>query len=196
MIFPDSNVTRVAENAGAVVIGVRGLAPEIKAVFLATRRPLIALNGEGRSACRERFGIARKPEGDVGAFRRTAICSCTRDASATGATANAAGVATVRTDGQRRKLAAFGQLSVKRRFEMSGAAEHYQGYADLADLIEGTDHRVHLRPVAHSSVAVIAPHGGHRAVTSGWKSTVSTNVPREGPRSSSCRLKLRVGEIS
>ncbi|GKT00503.1 poly-gamma-glutamate hydrolase family protein [Acidovorax sp. SUPP3434] len=44
---------------------------------------------------------------------------------------------------------------------MSGAAEHYRGYADLANAqIEGTDYRVHVRPVAHSSVAVIAPHGG------------------------------------
>jgi len=44
---------------------------------------------------------------------------------------------------------------------MSGAAEHYRGYADLAKTqIEGTDYKVHVRPVAHSVVAVIAPHGG------------------------------------
>lgn len=44
---------------------------------------------------------------------------------------------------------------------MSGAAEHYRGYADLANAqIEGTDFKIHVRPVAHSPIAVIAPHGG------------------------------------
>jgi Zn-dependent peptidase ImmA (M78 family) len=57
---PLSNVTRIAENAGAVVMKVHGLAPEIDAVSFATKRPLIALNGSGRSACRERFGIAHE----------------------------------------------------------------------------------------------------------------------------------------
>jgi len=57
---PLSNVTRIAENAGAVVLRVHGLAQEIDAVSFATKRPLIALNGDGRSACRERFGIAHE----------------------------------------------------------------------------------------------------------------------------------------
>ena len=57
---PLSNVTRIAENAGAVVVRVRGLAPEIDAISFATRRPLIALNGDGRSTCRERFGVAHE----------------------------------------------------------------------------------------------------------------------------------------
>jgi Zn-dependent peptidase ImmA (M78 family)/DNA-binding XRE family transcriptional regulator len=57
---PLSNVTRIAENAGAVVVRVHGLATEIDAVSFATKRPLIALNGSGRSACRERFGIAHE----------------------------------------------------------------------------------------------------------------------------------------
>ena len=57
---PLSNVTRVAENAGAVVVKVHGLAPEIDAISFATKRPLIALNGTGRSACRERFGVAHE----------------------------------------------------------------------------------------------------------------------------------------
>lgn len=57
---PLSNVTRIAENAGAVVLKVHGLAPEIDAVSFATKRPLIALNESGRSACRERFGIAHE----------------------------------------------------------------------------------------------------------------------------------------
>lgn len=57
---PISNVTRVAENAGAVVMRVNGLANEVDAVSFATRRPVIALNGEGRSACRARFGVAHE----------------------------------------------------------------------------------------------------------------------------------------
>lgn len=57
---PLSSVTRIAENAGAVVMRVHGLAPEIDAISFATKRPLIALNGDGRSACRERFGIAHE----------------------------------------------------------------------------------------------------------------------------------------
>lgn len=57
---PLSNVTRIAENAGAVVMRVHGLANEIDAISFATKRPLIALNDDGRSACRERFGIAHE----------------------------------------------------------------------------------------------------------------------------------------
>lgn len=57
---PLSNMTRIAENAGAVVMRLRGLAPEIDAVSFATKRPLIALNAQGRSTCRERFGIAHE----------------------------------------------------------------------------------------------------------------------------------------
>jgi Zn-dependent peptidase ImmA (M78 family)/transcriptional regulator with XRE-family HTH domain len=57
---PLSNVTRIAENAGAVVMRVHGLAHEIDAISFATKRPLIALNDDGRSACRERFGVAHE----------------------------------------------------------------------------------------------------------------------------------------
>lgn len=57
---PISNVTRVAENAGAVVMRVNGLANEVDAVSFATRRPVIALNSSGRSACRARFGVAHE----------------------------------------------------------------------------------------------------------------------------------------
>jgi len=57
---PLSNVTRVAENAGAVVLKVDGLASEIDAISFATKRPLIALNASGRSVCRERFGISHE----------------------------------------------------------------------------------------------------------------------------------------
>lgn len=57
---PISNVTRVAENAGAVVMRVNGMASEVDAVSFATSRPFIALNGTGRSACRGRFGVAHE----------------------------------------------------------------------------------------------------------------------------------------
>lgn len=57
---PISNVIRVAENAGAIVMQVSGLANEVDAVSFATRRPVIALNNKGRSACRARFGVAHE----------------------------------------------------------------------------------------------------------------------------------------
>lgn len=57
---PISNITRVAENAGAVVMQVAGMAGEIDAVSFATARPVIALNAVGRSACRARFGVAHE----------------------------------------------------------------------------------------------------------------------------------------
>ena len=44
---------------------------------------------------------------------------------------------------------------------MSSLADGYGSYADLASAqAEGTDYRVHVRPFAGSSIAVIAPHGG------------------------------------
>jgi len=57
---PIENVTRVAENAGAVVMPLYGLAPEIDAISFATRRPVIAMNADSKSACRMRFGIAHE----------------------------------------------------------------------------------------------------------------------------------------
>lgn len=57
---PISNITRIAENAGAVVMRVNGLAHEVDAVSFATQRPVIVLNGTGRSSCRARFGIAHE----------------------------------------------------------------------------------------------------------------------------------------
>ncbi|WP_321854037.1 helix-turn-helix domain-containing protein [Paraburkholderia tropica] len=57
---PIQNMTRIAENAGAVVMPINGLAPEIDAISFATRRPVIAMNAEGRSSCRARFGIAHE----------------------------------------------------------------------------------------------------------------------------------------
>ncbi|BDB30631.1 transcriptional regulator [Cupriavidus sp. TA19] len=57
---PIQNMTRVAENAGAVVMPITDLAPEIDAISFATRRPVIAMNAESRSACRSRFGVAHE----------------------------------------------------------------------------------------------------------------------------------------
>jgi Zn-dependent peptidase ImmA (M78 family) len=57
---PINNITRLAENVGAVVMRVNGLASEVDAVSFATRRPLIALNGDCKSSCRSRFGIAHE----------------------------------------------------------------------------------------------------------------------------------------
>ncbi|MGZ8182312.1 MAG: helix-turn-helix domain-containing protein [Methylobacter sp.] len=57
---PIANMIRVAENAGAVLMRMDGLSNEIDAISFATRRPVITLNGEGKSACRTRFGIAHE----------------------------------------------------------------------------------------------------------------------------------------
>lgn len=57
---PIGNMTRIAENAGAIVMPMRGLAPEIDAISFSTRRPVIAINADGRSACRTRFGVAHE----------------------------------------------------------------------------------------------------------------------------------------
>ncbi|APD34551.1 MULTISPECIES: helix-turn-helix domain-containing protein [Burkholderia] len=57
---PIQNMTHIAENAGAVVMPINGLAPEIDAISFATRRPVIAMNSDGRSSCRARFGIAHE----------------------------------------------------------------------------------------------------------------------------------------
>jgi Zn-dependent peptidase ImmA (M78 family) len=57
---PVANMIRVAESAGAVLTRMDGLANEIDAISFATRRPVITLNAEGKSACRSRFGIAHE----------------------------------------------------------------------------------------------------------------------------------------
>lgn len=57
---PIANMSRVAENAGAVLVKTNGLSDEIDAISFATRRPVITLNSEGKSACRTRFGIAHE----------------------------------------------------------------------------------------------------------------------------------------
>lgn len=56
---PISNMVRVAENAGAVTLRFE-MAPDIDAISIATRRPVIGLNPVGRSSCRARFGLAHE----------------------------------------------------------------------------------------------------------------------------------------
>ncbi len=57
---PIANMSRVAEHAGAVLMKMGGLSDEIDAISFATRRPVITLNSEGKSACRTRFAIAHE----------------------------------------------------------------------------------------------------------------------------------------
>lgn len=57
---PIQNMTRIAENAGAIVMPIKNLAAEIDAISFATRRPVIAMNADSRSACRLRFGVAHE----------------------------------------------------------------------------------------------------------------------------------------
>lgn len=59
-VGPVSNMSRVAEHAGAVLVRMEGLSDEIDAISFATRRPVIMLNSERKSACRTRFGIAHE----------------------------------------------------------------------------------------------------------------------------------------
>jgi len=45
---------------------------------------------------------------------------------------------------------------------MNNLADSYLGFSDLAKAqVEGADYRLQVRPMAGSSIAVIAPHGGH-----------------------------------
>ncbi|NMM14168.1 MAG: hypothetical protein HHJ17_11610 [Rhodoferax sp.] len=44
---------------------------------------------------------------------------------------------------------------------MNNPAKHYKVYVDLTNTqVEDTDYRIRVHPVASSSIAVIAPHGG------------------------------------
>ncbi len=128
---PISNITRVAENAGAVVMQVAGMAGEIDAVSFATARPVIALNAVGRSACRARFGVAH----ELGHFAlhtgvltgdRLTETQANRFASALllpGASFLAEGHITLR----RSRLSWEGMSELKRRWGVSKAAILYRG---------------------------------------------------------------------
>jgi Zn-dependent peptidase ImmA (M78 family)/transcriptional regulator with XRE-family HTH domain len=57
---PISNMSRVAEHAGAVLMRTDGMSDEIDAISFSTRHPVIMLNAHGKSACRTRFAVAHE----------------------------------------------------------------------------------------------------------------------------------------
>jgi Zn-dependent peptidase ImmA (M78 family)/transcriptional regulator with XRE-family HTH domain len=57
---PVQNMTRVAENAGAVVTSFKGVSREIDAYSISSARPIIVVNADDVSACRLRFDIAHE----------------------------------------------------------------------------------------------------------------------------------------
>lgn len=57
---PISNVTRLAENVGAVVTTFSGVSSEVDALSFVARRPIIVRNDAKESACRQRFDIAHE----------------------------------------------------------------------------------------------------------------------------------------
>jgi Zn-dependent peptidase ImmA (M78 family)/transcriptional regulator with XRE-family HTH domain len=57
---PISNVTRLAENIGAVVTTFSGVSSEVDALSFVGERPIIVRNDAKESACRQRFDIAHE----------------------------------------------------------------------------------------------------------------------------------------
>ncbi|QIL19639.1 XRE family transcriptional regulator [Thermomonas sp. HDW16] len=57
---PIQNMVRVAELAGAVVTSFKGVSREVDAYSISAARPIIVVNSEGASACRQRFDIAHE----------------------------------------------------------------------------------------------------------------------------------------
>jgi Zn-dependent peptidase ImmA (M78 family)/DNA-binding XRE family transcriptional regulator len=57
---PITNMTRVLENAGAVVTYFKGISEKIDALSIAQKRPLIVRNDDKGSACRLRFDLAHE----------------------------------------------------------------------------------------------------------------------------------------
>jgi Zn-dependent peptidase ImmA (M78 family) len=57
---PISNMTRVAENAGAVVTTFRSVSREIDATSVSARRPIIVRNLAKESVCRQRFDVGHE----------------------------------------------------------------------------------------------------------------------------------------
>lgn len=57
---PVQNMTRVAENAGAVVTSFKGVSREVDAYSISAARPVIVVNSDDVSACRLRFDIAHE----------------------------------------------------------------------------------------------------------------------------------------
>lgn len=59
-IGPIQNMSRLAENVGAVVTSFKGVSREVDAYSISAARPIIVLNPEDASACRLRFDIAHE----------------------------------------------------------------------------------------------------------------------------------------
>ncbi|OXC75762.1 XRE family transcriptional regulator [Caballeronia sordidicola] len=57
---PISNMTRLAENVGAVVTTFSGVSSEVDALSFVGERPIIVRNDAKESACRQRFDIAHE----------------------------------------------------------------------------------------------------------------------------------------
>lgn len=57
---PIGNMTRLAENIGAVVTTFSGISKEIDALSVSVERPFIVRNAAKESACRQRFDIAHE----------------------------------------------------------------------------------------------------------------------------------------
>jgi len=57
---PIANITRLAENAGAVVTTFQGVSREVDALSVPGRRPLVVINSDTKSPCRTRFDIGHE----------------------------------------------------------------------------------------------------------------------------------------
>lgn len=57
---PIANITRLAENAGAVVTTFQGVSREVDALSVPGSRPLVVINSDTKSPCRTRFDIGHE----------------------------------------------------------------------------------------------------------------------------------------
>lgn len=57
---PISNMTRLAENIGAIVTNFKSVSSEVDALSIALHRPVIVRNEAKKSVCRQRFDIAHE----------------------------------------------------------------------------------------------------------------------------------------
>lgn len=57
---PISNMTRLAENVGAIVTSFQSVSSEVDALSIALHRPIIVRNEAKKSICRQRFDIAHE----------------------------------------------------------------------------------------------------------------------------------------
>lgn len=57
---PISNMTRLAENIGAIVTNFQSVSSEVDALSIALHRPVIVRNKAKKSVCRQRFDIAHE----------------------------------------------------------------------------------------------------------------------------------------